>query len=298
MLKISVIIPTLNAEREIQCLISLLNSQSIVADEIIVIDSESDDKTVEICRNNNVRVLQVRRKDFDHGRTRDYALKESVGDIVVFLTQDAVPVNEFLLENLITPLKDERVVVSTGRQIPKKDATLAEKLIRTFNYPSKSCIKKKSDLQILGIKTFFCSDVCAAYNKDMYLKLGGFEYPIKTNEDMFFAAKVINCGYRVAYEADALVYHSHNFSFLEQFRRNYIQGYELERHKDLLCCVSQKSEGMRLVKFVSLELIKYGHILSFLRFGFDCIARFLGSMMGKRKYENQYKKKSSEIKQR
>lgn len=283
--KISVIIPTLNAEKELPELFRSLKSQTQTADEIIIVDSESEDKTVEICKQNNAKLIQIRRKEFDHGKTRDMALRESTGDIVVFLTQDAIPANKIFLSKLISYLNEDKVAVSTGRQLPKENATRMEQLIRAYNYPSESYIRSKDDLSKMGIKTFFYSDVCAAYNRNIYIELGGFDYPLKTNEDMFFAAKVINSGYRIAYAADAQVFHSHNFTLSEQYRRNYIQGYEIENHKERLNNVSQETEGMRLVKYVSRELLKKGHLLSFAHFGLDCMARYLGSKNGKRKYK-------------
>ena len=299
---ISVIIPTLNAERELPELLEKIKAQRLepmgtdpigtlpncvqtpMVSEIIVVDSESTDRTVAIAEEAGARVLSVARKDFDHGRTRDLALRASSGHVVVFLTQDAVPVNEFFLENLIRLLSEEKVAVVTGRQLPKADASPMEKLIREFNYPAESHIRSEEDVDRMGIKAFFCSDVCAAYNRQNYLELGGFDYPLKTNEDMFFAAKAIRNGYRVGYAADALVYHSHNFSLKEQYQRNYIQGYEIEKHRELLGEVSQESEGMRLVKFVSAGLLRKGRIVSFIHFGLDCCARLLGSRAGRKKY--------------
>ncbi len=285
--KISVIIPTLNAEEEIALLIEALLTQNHRVDEIIIVDSASTDRTVSICKGETIHLLQIKRNEFDHGKTRDMALRKCTGDIVIFLTQDAVPANEDFIRKLITPLKEEKIAVSTGRQIPKENATRMERLVRVFNYPPESHIRSKEDLPRMGIKTFFCSDVCAAYNKEIYLKLGGFDYPLKTNEDMFYAAKAIHSGYRIAYAAEALVYHSHNLTLKEQFDRNYVQGYEIQRHKNLLEGVSEKSEGMELVRYVSFELLKHGYVLSFIRFGLDCCARLLGNYAGKKSFSNK-----------
>ena len=255
--KISIIIPTLNAEKELPALLDALFSQKRSFDELIIVDSASTDRTAEICRTDGrIRLIQINRKDFDHGRTRDMALRESIGDIVVFLTQDAVPANDDFLGNLIAPLADEKVAVSTGRQLPKKDATRMEQLVREFNYPPVSQIRSKADIPQLGIKTFFCSDVCAAYNREIYFALGGFEYPLKTNEDMFYASKAINAGYLVAYSSDAQVFHSHNFTLKEQYKRNFAQGYEIKQHSIMLSNVGQNSEGFKLVSYVSKGLLK------------------------------------------
>lgn len=284
-MSISVIIPTLNAERDLAGLIEKIRAQRVPEPvEIIVVDSESADRTIEIAREAGARVIPVARKEFDHGGTRDMALRESAGDIVVFLTQDAVPANIYFLENLIRPLEDERVAVVTGRQLPKSDAFPMEKLVREFNYPSESHIRSEEDVERMGIKAFFCSDVCAAYNRKIYLEIGGFEHPLKTNEDMFYAAEAIRKGYRVAYAADALVFHSHNFTPKEQYARNRIQGFEIERHRPLLGEVSQESEGMKLVNYVSSGLLRQGQVKAFFQFGVDCCARLLGNRAGRQEY--------------
>ena len=283
-MKISVVIPVLNAEKDLPGLLKALSEQTLQADEIIVTDSESSDRTRQIAEAEGVRVIPVLRKEFDHGGTRDMALRASLGDIVVFLTQDAVPAESSFLEKLIRPLSEEGVAVVTGRQLPKKSATRVERLVRIFNYPAESHIRSEADVEKMGIKAFFCSDVCAAYNREIYLELGGFEYPLKTNEDMFFAAKTLRNGYKVAYAADAQVFHSHNLTLKEQYQRNRIQGYEIERHRDLLGNVSQVPEGWKLVRYMSAQLLKEGRLVSFAHFGLDCCARFMGSRIGRRKY--------------
>ena len=289
--KISVIIPTLNAEKYITPLIDSLKKQTIPPDEIIIIDSESDDRTAEIISGiEGVTLIQIKRKDFNHAITRDFAFRKSTGDYVIFITQDAMPANEYFVERIIKPFTlDDGIAISTGRQIPRPDAWPFEKLVRNFNYPSTSHIHSASDIPELGIKTFKTSDCCCAYRRDIFLELGGFSFPVMTNEDMFFAASVINAGYKISYTADAEVIHSHNLMLKQQYRRNFIIGYEMEKHKDILCSVAQEKEGFKVVKYVSFELLKQGRILSFVHFGFDCIARLLGNRMGRRAYRKESK---------
>ena len=286
--RVSIVIPTLNAERELEDLLSALSVQHYPVEEILIVDSSSQDNTADICRHyERVRLISIQREDFDHGKTRDMALRQCRGDVVVFLTQDAIPADHVFLEKLIAPLIDPTVAISVGRQLPKKDATKAEACVRSFNYPASSFIRSKEDIPRLGIKAFFCSDSCAAYRKNIYIKLGGFEYPLKTNEDMFYAAKVLQNGYQIAYTADAMVYHSHNFTFRQQYRRNRIQGYEIERHRDLLGGASLNAEGLKLVRTVSIQLLRERAIGSFLLFGLDCCARLLGNKSGITAYHKE-----------
>ena len=282
-MSISLIIPTMNAEEFIEPLFEALDAQTLKPDEILIVDSSSEDGTLELCRKHErVEVISINREEFDHGRTRDMAIRRAKGDLILFLTQDAVPADEHYVENLTAPLIKGLAAIASGRQLPKADARPAEKLVRAFNYPEISFIRSEEDLPRLGIKTFFFSDACSAYKKEVYLALGGFDYPVLTDEDLFFAAKLIYAGEKIAYCADAAVYHSHNLSLKEQYRRNYIQGVEFKRHEELLKNVSLESEGFKMVKYVLKGLIKEGKALCAIGFCFDCAARFLGSRAGRR----------------
>lgn len=280
---ISVIIPTLNAEREIEALLTALDRQSIQPNEILIVDSASDDRTVEIVqKHERVRLLEIDRQNFNHGTTRDMALRESSGDFVCFLTQDAVPVSDDYLKRLVAPMVDDSdIALVSGRQLPKADARRFEQLVRGFNYPDSPSVRSKCDLEKLGIKTFFASDACSAYRRTTYLECGGFNH-VNTNEDMLMAAKFIASGMKVAYEPHAEVYHSHNLTPSQQFARNRAVGFFLETHADDLMHASEIAEGGRLVKEVSSQLLREGNLVEFIAFGVDCCARLLGNRAGRR----------------
>ena len=230
MTKVSLVIPTLNAEGDIEGLLNRIYRQTRRPDEVIVVDSSSSDRTVDIVKTFEwVRLISIERSEFNHGLTRDMALRESIGDIVCFMTQDAVPADEFYIENLIAPiLNDFRVVVSSGRQLPKDDARRFEQLVREFNYGPESNVRSKADVVTMGIKAYFATDVCSAYRRSAYIELGGFG-KTDMSEDMLMAAKAVNAGYSVAYAADACVHHSHNLTPAEQYRRNYAIGVSSRR---------------------------------------------------------------------
>lgn len=282
-MEISVIIPTLNAEHEIEGLLIALERQSIQPTEILVVDSASEDKTVELAqKHKSVRLLHVDRQDFNHGTTRDMALRESSGGFVCFLTQDAVPVSDDYLKRLVAPMVDDsEIALVSGRQLPKADARRFEQLVRGFNYPDSPSVRSKCDLEKYGIKTFFASDTCSAYRRTAYLECGGFEH-VNTNEDMLMAARFIASGLKVAYEPRAEVYHSHNLTPSQQFARNRAVGFFLETHTDDLMQASEIGEGGRLVKAVLSQLLREGNFVEFIVFGVDCCARFLGNRAGRR----------------
>ena len=283
MTKVSLVIPTLNAESDIEGLLNRIYRQTRRPDEVIVVDSDSSDSTVDFVKTFEwVRLVSIQRFEFNHGLTRDMALRKSTGDIVCFMTQDAVPADDSYIENLIAPiLSDDRVAVSSGRQLPKDDARRFEQLVREFNYGPESNVRSQGDVATMGIKAYFATDVCSAYRRSAYIKLGGFG-KTDMSEDMLMAAKAINAGYSVAYAADACVHHSHNLTPAEQYRRNYAIGRFLESNRQIVSCASEVGEGGRLVKSVSRQLLHEGNIREFVAFGFDCCARLLGNRAGRR----------------
>ena len=96
------------------------------------------------------------------------------------------------------------------------------------------------------------------------------------------AAQLIRSGWKVAYAADAAVKHSHNLTPRQQFARNREGGRFLEEHAALLNCDSEVGEGTRLVRSVSRQLLKEGHVGEVFAFGVDCAARLLGNRAGRR----------------
>jgi rhamnosyltransferase len=182
-------------------------------------------------------------------------------------------------------LLNEKVAVAYARQLPMSNCRDIEKYTRNFNYPDDSRIKSIEDKPVLGIKTYFCSNVCAAYNREIYEELGGFVKKAIFNEDMIFAGHAVNAGYRIAYEANARVCHSHNYSCMQQFRRNFDLGVSQTQHPEVFKSVSSENEGVKLVKKTAAYLSKINKKklipYLFISSGF----KFVGYQLGKR-YES------------
>ena len=283
-MKISVIIPTLNAERWITQQLNMLLSQTVEA-EIIVVDSGSSDGTPGLVRRfaPRVRLLEIPPKDFDHGGTRDYALRQSAGDFVCFLTQDALPTDERCLEKLLAAFSSLDIAAAYGRQIARPDAPEYEKLTRQFNYPDQPRVWREAEIPRYGVKAYFFSNACAAYRRDVYLATGGFDAPIITNEDMMMAAKLLHAGYALAYTPDAAVYHSHRYTLRQEYRRNVRIGKVMEQYRDRLTGAQTDAEGWRMLRFVGSELAREGRIGELIEFGIRAAVRFAGNRVGKRK---------------
>lgn len=247
-MQISVIIPTLNAALYIEKLLFMLSEQDAKPSEIIIIDSSSEDNTVEIAKRSGAKTMVIPRHTFDHGRTRNIAAGEASGDILVFMTQDALPFHATLIRNLTAPLGKQGIAAAYGRHIPRPDASPLEVFARQFNYPDSPMIKSMDDIKRYGIKTFFFSNVCSAVMKDIFLNAGMFPEGIRTNEDMLLSARLILSNHKVAYVPDAVVVHSHNYSLFEQFKRYYNIGSALKCNSWILKYAHPEGEGLRFVK--------------------------------------------------
>jgi rhamnosyltransferase len=258
-MKISVIIPTLNAEVYLEEIIKSLKEQSLQLNEIIIIDSSSDDRTVVIADKLGCRTIVIERKNFDHGDTRNIGVRESTGNIVVFMTQDALPVDSRLIENLVAPLEDKSIVASFGRQVPRPGANPLEKFARLFNYPEESVVKSKEDLPSFGIKTYFFSNVCSAVRRSEFEEVGGFPEHAILSEDMLLAVKLISKGYKVAYTPSAAVWHSHNYSSLQQFNRYFDIGAFFSMNRQYFNGIKNEGEGFRFLKGQLSYLFKNGY---------------------------------------
>ena len=287
MQEIDVIIPVYRPGKELVELIERLEHQSVPVHRILLVNTEEKYwKAFEYDhphreRYENIRLWHISKREFDHGKTRREAVKKSKAGIFVMMTQDAMPADEFLLERLTAPLSQKNMAASYARQLPGDDAGAVERFTRQFNYPPESRIKSAADIPELGIKTYFCSNVCAAYRRDIYEKQGGFPKRAIFNEDMIYAAGCIQAGYRIAYTAQAKVIHSHQYTNKVQFRRNFDLGVSQAEHPEIFKGVPSESEGIKLVKRTAAYLRENGKSREILPMCVTSIYKFFGYKLGK-----------------
>ena len=246
------IIPTLNAESTIKNLLQKLIIEDI---DILVIDSSSTDKTIDITKDLGVDYIQIKKEDFRHGGTRTLGAKykENI-EYLIYMTQDAIIYNKNSIKNILKPFKDKKVGAVCGRQIPHINEGIFGKHLREFNYPKQSHIREYKDKTKYGIKTAFLSNSFASYRYSALKEVGFFKDDIIFGEDMFVASKMLQQGYKIVYQADAIVYHSHSYSLSQEFKRYFDMGKFHTQEKWILDDFG-KAEGQGK-KFVISE-IKY-----------------------------------------
>lgn len=278
---IDIVIPTYRPGEKYNRLMERLAAQTYPIQQIIVMNTEEGLYQEPPAAPENVRVYHIRKEEFDHGGTRNRGLRQGKAELVLFLTQDAVPANDRLVEELVKCFEDDSVAAAYGRQLANPDCNAIERYTRQFNYPEKGFVKTKKDLPVLGIKTYFCSDVCAVYRRDVYEELGGF--PLKTifNEDMIFASRVIGAGYGIAYCAEGAVYHSHNYSGMQQFHRNFDLAVSQKQYPEVFSGLRSEGEGIRLVKNTAVWLCKKGKFYLLPKLIYVSGCKYLGYLLGK-----------------
>lgn len=251
---VDVILLTYRPEKQVFELIKALEGQTHPIRRIIIMNTEERYfnelfyGTGFLEKYRNIEVHHLSAKEFDHGRTRAKAVQYSKSDVFVCMTQDAIPKDRFLIQKLMDALAwGDDIATAYARQLPRPECREIEKFTRSFNYPDASSVKSLADVGGLGIRTFFCSNVCAAYIREIYEIMGGFVKKAIFNEDMIYAGHAVNAGYRIAYAAEALVLHSHNYTCMEQFRRNFDLGVSQADHPEVFDVVSSENEGRKLV---------------------------------------------------
>lgn len=282
-MKVDAVIPAYKPGHDLRELVEKLLDQTVRLGRIIIINTDReffDEKEYLIAP--AVEVVHITRHEFDHAGTRDMGLRMSDADYVLFMTMDAIPKDNYLVEKLLSGFRRaDNIAVSYARQIPKKDCNRIEQITREFNYPAQSRVQTSDDIKELGIKAYFCSDVCAMYDTSIYRSLGGFKAPAIFNEDMVYAAGALDAGYAVSYCADALVYHSHNYTGRQYYRRNFDLGVSQADHPEIFERFNVKGTGMQLVRKSLAQICRRGTPADIIRLVYYSGMKYLGFRKGK-----------------
>ncbi len=247
---VSILIPTYNAAPSLGELLVALGRQVLPNFEVIVVDSSSSDSTISIAKSYGAQTHVIPKGEFDHGGTRTLMGTLAKGDILVYLTQDAFPVQDTSLATLVSRvLADERTGAAFGRQIPHNNATPFARHLREFNYPAQSHVRTLQDRERYGMKAVFCSNSFAVYRRKALESVGWFKGGLLMGEDMQACAKMLKQGYHIAYVAEATVYHSHNYSLRQEFKRYFDLGVFLKKEQWILEEFGKpEGEGLRFIR--------------------------------------------------
>ena len=283
---IDIICPLYNAENYVENIHDYISMQKNVnIGNIIFALTRSTDNTEKLLKkisknDKRVKYTVVEKEDFSHSLVRERPAMESKSDALVFITQDIVVEDDMWLYYLTLPIFNNEAESTYARQITKYNNI--EKYTRESNYPDKSFIVSKKDINKRGLKTFFFSDAASAVDTKIYKELKGYDGKnLPISEDMYYAYKVIMNGYKISYEAKSIVYHSHNFTLKQIYERYKLTG-KFFKENSYLDQYGTTGSGAGLAKYVLKRILQEHNIKMLFRYPFDMAARLFGMKAGKR----------------
>jgi len=228
---ISVVIPTKNAGAEFGDTLAALRGQPRPL-EIVVVDSGSSDGTLDLAREHGAHVVSVAPESFNHGETRNFGIRQTQGQFCVMLVQDAVPLGDSWLEEMLSAFADERVVGVTGRQVARPDSDLFARWQCDYRDRFLGQATRVQELENWErFETLDCDErrrLTAFENVFSVLRRAFWEqYPFRAMpfaEDLEWGARAIAAGRRLVYEPSACVMHSHTRPAVYHLRRSYVAG--------------------------------------------------------------------------
>jgi rhamnosyltransferase len=280
----AVIVLCLNAQSFMQTLLQAIAGLKNKPAKVLFIDSSSTDATVGMALAAGHQVHTIKRAEFGHGRTRNFAAKLcGEFEYLVYLTQDASPQGEDWLNCLLKPFYDKQVAIVYGRQQPRSGASNQERFAREFNYPNCSNRTEIADLATTGIKAIFCSNSFAAYRRSALIEVGGFPEHLPMGEDMAVALRLLQRGHARYYQANAIAIHSHSYSVKEEFKRYFDIGTLMNLDPELnRARVSSSSEGLRFLQRELGQAGGFSQPLPSCKVLIRTCAKFAGFWLGQR----------------
>jgi len=224
---VSVVIPTKNAGSLFRDVLKAVCEQvDATSSEVLVIDSGSTDQTLDIAAEFPVRVEEIEPETFGHARTRNLGGELTDGEYLVYLTQDATPM-EGWLDELVRPLEnDDEIAGAYSRQIPREHATPMKKHFLEQFYPETAETNRKEGERLTRDDIFF-SNVSSILRREVWEEIP-FPEGMIMSEDQLWAKRILEAGYMTRYAAQSRVRHSHREGIVEIFKRYFDSGASLD----------------------------------------------------------------------
>jgi len=251
---------------------------------IFVVTNTNDDETkliIDFIKERKIKYFIVTKDKFSHSLTREKAIREFCESrIVVMISQDIKLTNNMVFYNLVSEIDSSKAQYTYARQICTNKSI--EKYIRTKNYPSESFYVTKNDIDKMQLMAFFASDACSAYDRDVFLKLNGYNgYDVMMNEDQLYSKFILDNGYVKKYCSDAIVEHSHKYTLKQLYKRYYDAGVFYGKVK-LFDNYKSTNSGFKLALYVLKQALIHFDIPVLIRWLPDMFARYIGMKNGKK----------------
>jgi glycosyltransferase involved in cell wall biosynthesis len=219
-MKCSVIIRAFNEEKFIGKLMHGIKEQTTSFDvEIVLVDSGSTDRTVEIAQEYGAIIVSIKPEDFSFGYALNVGCQRSSGDILVFASAHVYPVYKDWLETLVKHFDRSEVELVYGRQVGDETSRFAERRLLERWFPNVSDFNQSHS---------FCNNANCAVRREAWLK-NKYDETLTGLEDIDWAEKFIQRGGKLVYDANAVIVHVHHESYDKIFNRYYREALAYKR---------------------------------------------------------------------
>lgn len=264
---------------------SFFAQKNITINKVVFAITDSQDEEmneiIDFVTKNNIVHFVVSKEEFSHSLTREKAIREfCMSGIVVMISQDIKLTNDLVFYNLVKDIYEGNSVYNYAKQICTNKSI--EKYIRKKNYPNESYYVSKDDIEKMQLMAFFSSDACSAYDRNIFLNVNGYNgYDVMMNEDQLYSKIILEAGYKKKYCADAVVEHSHKYTFKQLYKRYYDTGYFYSKVK-VFDKYKTTESGIKLGLYVLKQALKHFDIPVLFRWLPDMTSRYLGMKKGRK----------------
>ena len=222
--KVSIVIRTFNEAEHVNKLFASIYKQAYPETmlEVVVVDSGSTDSTLITCKKYPVKLIEINPQDFTFGYSLNKGIEAATGEIVILVSAHCYPVNENWVNSLIEPFKDANVGCVYGKQRGNESSKFSEHIIFEAWFPD---YEKHQEYP-------FCNNANCAIKRELWVKYR-YDESLTGLEDLDFAKKIYNSGYKIFYQPNAAVYHIHNETYSQVFRRYEREALALKKIYDI-----------------------------------------------------------------
>ncbi len=209
---VSVVVRVRNAAPELDRCLSDVERQVLpegVELEMVVVDNDSTDGSRTVAQRHGAVVVPISQAEFSWGRALNRGIARTHGDVVLLLSSDATPADEFWVRHMVEPFAEADVAVVYGRQLPYPDAPIDERirLERTFG-TQPITLDKQEHADNPSAKGMLASNACAAIRRTVW-QAHPYDEETSGGEEGPFTCQALKQGFRCLYQPSAQVHHSH-----------------------------------------------------------------------------------------
>lgn len=275
-MKIDLIVLTYKPDKNLVQMLEMMNSQDSPINRIIIYNVEQkfydrlsyNEKG--LAQIKNITIRHISKRECDKGKTRNMAIEMSDADYFMVVDQNAVPCDTSMVSKLVAQVSSDRLMAAAfARQIPSDNSPEYIKYVKKYYFPEESHVRSIADLNSHGWMSYFLSNTCALYRRDIFDELGGFDNHVIFNEDILYAHKALNEGFKIAYVSDAVVINNATYSTDEYSKMFFDYGVLCTKRSDVFDSTEIMELGKKIVKLTQNHLKKNGfrsEALAFSRF--------------------------------